>query len=579
MKAKIQSMIKWCKKKKGFLFVLLCLIILTILRVYMAMQIPLFAQAGADYDDFLMIKYADSILTGNWLGPFGLRTLAKGVSFSLFIVITYLLHIPYSLALILVYIGAILIFIQAIKKLIPNCCFLVCMYLVLLFSPVMLHVENTQKIYRGGLIVACALLIVGAMIGLYTRRYEKRSTLVKWSLLAGISLSFFWFLKEDSIWILPFVIGAMLIIIIDICQHKPKIDKIRSKIIITILPVILLVFANLGYCLTNYLHYGVFTVTDRTGTYFTDMIHELLLIEDEQDIKNVWITKDMMYQAIEVSPTLQSIEEEIDDMYEHSWALKDNGEIEGDLIYWSLKEAVDDAGIYDQGAVAVNEFYHQITKELQTAFKEKRLKEEQAIFLSSVAKGLTEDAIDYYAKITPAAIDTLVAYRENELSVYAATGPREDIALMQRLTNSTVVWPDELTEMTKSTTGVISLANSLAGIYQTTGWCLFILGCVGFVLLTIRMIRSITQKTYKEVSLWLITLGLFGTMLVLFIGVTWFCSFFDFTTLRYIYNYGCGLISLLQIFEIIGIYVVVQSIIMLWKNKRDRVVYKSNKIR
>src|SRR5699024_5592197 len=154
------------------------------------------------------------------------------------------------------------------------------------------------------------------------------------------------------------------------------------------------------------------------------------------DIKNIWITKDMMYQAIEVSPTLQSIEEEIDDMYEHSWALEENGEIEGDIIYWTFKEAVDQAGIYEQGGQAVNDFYRKVTDELQTAFEENKLKKEKAIFLSSVAKGLTDEAWDYFATTTPEAIDTIVTYKENETSVNVATGPYLDVVLMDHLTNS-----------------------------------------------------------------------------------------------------------------------------------------------
>ena len=105
-------------KKNKVLFSIL--VIATFIRIYMAVKTPLFIQADADYDDFLFIKYALSILRGEWLGPFSVVTLAKGCSFSLFIVGSYLLGIPYSLSLILIYIFAISVFIIAFKKLIKN---------------------------------------------------------------------------------------------------------------------------------------------------------------------------------------------------------------------------------------------------------------------------------------------------------------------------------------------------------------------------------------------------------------------------------------------------------------------------
>ena len=70
------------------------LFILTIFRIYLAVKIPLFIQADALYDDFLFIKYADSLLHGNWLGDYGYTTLAKSPSFSIFIAFTSLLGIP-----------------------------------------------------------------------------------------------------------------------------------------------------------------------------------------------------------------------------------------------------------------------------------------------------------------------------------------------------------------------------------------------------------------------------------------------------------------------------------------------------
>ena len=536
----------------------------------MAIKIPLFPQAGADYDDFLMTKYAYSILQGDWLGPFGLRTLAKGASFPIFLVCTYLSGIPYSVALIGIYLLAIVVFLIAIHKLISNKWFLFFTYLLLLFSPVMFHIENTQKIYRGGVIVSFALLTIAAMIGLYTRRKEKLSKMLPWSILTGVSLSFFWFLKEDSVWILPFILVAMILMIVDLSKQHSKMKFLVCKLFVIILPILMLGASYIGYCFTNYVHYGVFAVTDRNGTYFKDMIHDLLLIEDHQDIETIWITKDMMYQAIDVSPTLQTIKEEIDDMYDHSWALEKNGEIEGDIIYWTIKEAVDQAGIYDQGGKAVNEFYKKVDQELKEAFANQELTKRNAIFLSSVSQGYKKEDFAYFGPTTVEAVNMLVTYNQNETSVNVATGPYHDIVLMDHLTNSNIVWPEEGGAIEKPYLYMTSLANKIVNLYSITGWPLFLLGCLGFILLTVQMIRETWKKNYQLLSLWLVALGLLGTMVVLLFGVEWFCNFFLSSTMRHIYNYTCGLIPILQIFEMIGIYYFFKTLYHYYKKQKEQ---------
>ena len=569
-KTLIQQFLSYYHKSRINKILIIIALVATMIRIYMAIKTPLFAQAGADYDDFLMVKYAYNILEGDWLGTFGLRTLAKGASFAIFLVFAYLLGIPYSVALIGTYIFAIIIFIIAIRKMIPNKWFLFCSYLFLLFSPVMFHIENTQKIYRGGVIVAFSLLVISAMIGLYANRREKLAKILPWSILSGLSLSFFWFLKEDSIWILPFVLGAIILIIIDFVHRRSVTKKIFQKTFVVVLPLIMLAMANLGYCFTNYIHYGVFTVTDRNGTYFKEMIHNLLLIQDNQDIENVWITKNMMYQAIDVSPTLQTIKEEINDMYENSWGLEENGEINGDIIYWTIKEAVNQAGIYKQGGKVVNEFYEQVTEELKEAFNNAELMKRDAIFLSSVAQGLEKKDFSYFNSTTVEAIDMLVTYSQNETSVNVATGPDSDIILMEHLTNSNIIFPNASRKITKNFTDIISLANHIVDWYSIIGWSLFVLGWIGFIVLTVQVVIGIKKKDCQHLPLWLTALGLLGTMIILLFGVEWFCNWFESSKMRYIYNYTCGMIPLLQIFELIGTYSCIKIIYDLYKRKRKK---------
>lgn len=255
-----------CKKSKTN-FIIILLIILTVFRIMLANKIPLYVQADAGYDDFMMMTYTKNLLDLKWLGNFNSLTLVKVSGYSIFLAITYLSGMPYTTMLILLYIISIIILLKGLNKFIENKYFIYILYLVLLFNPAMFHIENTLKIYRGGVIIISSLATIGSFIGLFGTvvNNNKLSSKIKWSLLAAISLIFFYFQKEDSIWILPFCICITIISFIYLFfqkGYKSKLNLLKRNIIL-ILPVISLIIAVNIYKTINYFNYGVYTVTDR----------------------------------------------------------------------------------------------------------------------------------------------------------------------------------------------------------------------------------------------------------------------------------------------------------------------------
>lgn len=151
-------------KNRVELVVLLLLVAVTIARVVLGALMPLYFQPNAGYDDWLFVRYAKTILEGTWLGPFDGITLAKSASFSLLLVGVYLSGIPYPLALMLFFVAACVCMSLAVCMLTSNKHLSWGCYLFLLFSPVMFHVENAQKIYRGGFIVIFALFVFAFLL-------------------------------------------------------------------------------------------------------------------------------------------------------------------------------------------------------------------------------------------------------------------------------------------------------------------------------------------------------------------------------------------------------------------------------
>lgn len=555
-------MTKWKKLSLIDKVLIIVIAIITLFRIMVALKIPLFLQANAYYDDYLYVLYSKSLMRFQWLGNFSELTLAKGCSFSFFLLFNYILGIPYSLALIITYIFSIVIFLKSIKKIISNKYFLFFTYIYLLFSPVMLHSENVQKVYRGGILISFSLLVISGVIGIYTRINDsKKKNLFKYILLTTVSLSYFWFLKEDSIWIMPFVLGGLFFTIIDIVKNKKEDNK---KIIVTIIPLVFLLFSITVYKSINYIKYGEYTITDRNGTYFKEVISDLLQIEDKNSNKDHWITKKMLNEAYEVSTTLSKIKKEMDLEYNDVW-IDEDGEIVGDIIYWVIKDAAKKSGIYNNGGKEVNNYYKKVHNELVSAFNSGKIKRKKEIYISKVVKGITKEEIPEYLDFMKKSKKVLLTHSEYDLGLYPAVGEVDNIALFNELTMSQIVLPGSNEIIYNPSSKVISICKNIVAIYKKVGLILYYIFIISFAILCLDILWSLfKRKENDNKKLFLIELGLFITCFAQFFGTTFFCRFLDD---RKVYDYLSIIFPLIQILEMMGIYYIISKIKKILKKK------------
>src|SRR5574344_1394717 len=115
--------------------ILVIVVVLTFFRIVLAVNTPVGIATDQTYDDNLLYNYSINLSNGNWLGEYSQLTLSKGISYSLFIELNEKLMIQYSLALILLYVFATVIFCYSFKSII-NKRYLAFMYLLILYSPV-----------------------------------------------------------------------------------------------------------------------------------------------------------------------------------------------------------------------------------------------------------------------------------------------------------------------------------------------------------------------------------------------------------------------------------------------------------
>ncbi|MCI8722398.1 MAG: hypothetical protein HFH16_01570 [Ruminococcus sp.] len=432
----------WDNKNWMILFA----VVLTILRVFFALKTPLYGLGTMMHDDYLLVNYADSLQNSEWLGlEYNNLTLAKGISFSFFLYICNLLLIPYPLGLILFWILSLLILIAAVKNVVGNREALLLMYLFLLYSPATFASSYSQQIYRMAVVPAAVVFVAACLIGLFFRRDEKISIQVRWALGAGVGLSFFWYIREDSIWLLPFVLGALLCTAIGgIAFQNERGVLAAKKLIVYTLPILTLLLTNHILSLKNESHYGIYTVSDRTDTNFSKVVSNMLKVEREGTVRaddRVWITKKQMEKMIDACPTLKSIEPQLKQIYESAWCI--DGEIEGDIIFWALRDAVAWSGQY-QSAADTDQFYKTLNEELTAALNQGTLKRREAIYLSSMGKGLTKEDIPFLLRRMAENMKSVFTYELCKSEAQPGNGNWEQLRKMEAVTGAMLVYPNRV---------------------------------------------------------------------------------------------------------------------------------------
>lgn len=370
------------KKKKDVLFII-ALFVISLYRLKLLKESSWELILSTGYDDIMQMKNAVTMTAGDWLGgSYFYTSMAKNVGYPLFLAIGQWLNISYGFLYGAVIIFASLIFVKAISPIFSSRKLLFLIYVIILFAPI--NHEAFYRIYRNALVPWFFLLVLSCMIALFIRHKEKVSKQIPWSIGAMASIMYFWILREDSIWIFPFVFTASIMIII---VNLPLVWRQRRefihKTLLALLPLSGIIAVSIITSAINYSHYGIWAMNDRTQTYAPKAMSLIYRIDDGRTKdKDVWASRESMRLAINESPTLRKIGDRVLASY-NLWAGGEELELKGDISQWSLRFAVEEEGYYHGNARKTNTFYKKVYEELTEAFRSGKLHKKSGIYLSS----------------------------------------------------------------------------------------------------------------------------------------------------------------------------------------------------
>ena len=127
------------------------------------MLFPIMANGGASHDDLLFVRQAAEIGMGNWLGGYSNLTHAKGMVYSLFLLVNHATGIPLKFSEQLIYLLVAAFFSVTIGRLYRSRWAALVTFILLAFVPTAWIDGAGGRVVREGLYVSLSLLLLTLM--------------------------------------------------------------------------------------------------------------------------------------------------------------------------------------------------------------------------------------------------------------------------------------------------------------------------------------------------------------------------------------------------------------------------------
>jgi len=176
--------------------------------------IPLY---GTMHDDLLQVQLADRILSGQWLGDWGVLVMLKGPGYPLFLAAADVIGVPPTIVQQVIYLGGALLIATALSRLAGSPWAGRAAFLVLALNPAMLGFP-ASRVYRDAFVAALALLVLGCLLHILAfRSGEPRRDAVRVLLLsvpAGLALGMAQITRADTQWLLLSAVLLLLLLLV-----------------------------------------------------------------------------------------------------------------------------------------------------------------------------------------------------------------------------------------------------------------------------------------------------------------------------------------------------------------------------
>lgn len=537
------------KRLVATVLMLLLAVIATVARVALAYKTPVAPNTDADLDDMLLMRYANWLRAGEWVGPYGVHTLAKNPGYAMLMAAFRVLGMRYQLGFALVLVVACVVAARSLRPLVPLLPVRCGLYVLLLYLPAFFTSVFFQRVYRNGAAVVFALVLFSAFVGVYLRRRERVAVLAPWVLLAGLSLGFFSIIQESASWALPFVAVCTLVMLGLTVWEKirpPKqeavtVPRLLARLAVLVSPLLIYAGFTAALMAVNNSHYGVFLLNDKYEGEFARATANLMKIDVGYPDDRVWVPNEALDKALEASPTLASIRDEIQVYWKNcqdismAFGVLDPAmgpQVVGDHSYWALRSAYYEHGGYAD-AQESERFWGAVASELEDAFAAGALAKKDGLYVSATTQPMPWDVLGRWVLssvqvlgqfawgdlvqqtiVSPLPSTELgVGSVDDQLDARDLLGPNTLFAV------GGVLYEDQTSQVAQPWLVANNAVGQVVVVAQRTLLCASLVGAAILLVLDVR------HRRRDGVRAGLVILGLFLSAFVLVFGATWMISF------------------------------------------------------
>lgn len=350
------------------------------ISLWLRMAFPIVAAGSAIHDDLLFVRWAAEIGMGNWLGEYNNLTHAKGIGYSLFLLLNHATGLPLKFTEHALYLATAAFFAVTIGQLYHSRAATLVTFLLLAFFPTAWVGGAAGRVVREGLYISQALMLVTLGIRCFalhetaTPAKQLREQLVPLVLL-GVLAGWFWLTREEGIWLVP-----AMTVLVGYWLLRQTGWRERWRFILGFLAVpalaILLVVGTVNTI--NFAVYGVFRNNDFRSSDFQAGYGSLSRIKHEHWQKYVPFPKDAREKAYEMSAAARELKPFFEGPGGQMWlnitcsqpmALPCN-EIQSGWLMWAVRDAVANAGHYVNAGEAKH-FYRRLAKEIDEGCRQR----------------------------------------------------------------------------------------------------------------------------------------------------------------------------------------------------------------
>ena len=470
-------------------------IALTAGKLWLTGGLTVYAIGFAAHDDRLFLQLAESIIQGQWLGPYSQMTLAKGPFYSIWIALMFFLGVPLLLSVQLAYAGACALLVRACRPAIRSGAVLFAIYAFLLWNPMSFETATLGRVIRQQIYTPLELAALAGLIALYYRRGDGLRRQLSWAVLLGLAFGCFWLTREESVWLVPSVLllagAALFRTFRDSRAHcRTLLASLGLALFCAGLPIFIISWQN-------YRHYGWLGTVEFRAPEFKDAYGAMVRVNIGPNLNYIPVTRQAREAMYAVSPTFAKLQPYLEGDYGRGWAAAsavmtglppEERQIGSGWLMWALRDTVAAAGFCHSAREALD-FYQRMADEINRACEDGRLPAHprRSGFLPRWKEGETAEVLRTVWNFT----DFVTGYQSFTALQMPSLGGYEDLRLFRDLTRDRLSNAPQIPLLALPNQAALDLwkLNILQGIGKVQRQALLILFISAHPIALLRLLR------------------------------------------------------------------------------------------